>query len=83
MSAGQTPAIEALDLRKRYRAEEELLRGVPFRVEPGTSLAYLGRNGGAHSLSLLALKPVRASRHPSTRFWVVAPMSRKRLRARV
>ena len=38
---------------------------------------------GAHSISLLALKAVRASRHSSRPVWVVAPMPRKRLGRRV
>jgi hypothetical protein len=38
---------------------------------------------GAHTISLLALKPVRASRHTPARIWVVAPMPRAGLRRRV
>ncbi|MFL5974081.1 MAG: hypothetical protein ACJ76G_02915 [Solirubrobacterales bacterium] len=43
MTKLQTPAIEPLDLRKRYRDGTEVLRGVSFAVQPGTSFTYLGR----------------------------------------
>jgi len=43
MTKLQTPAIEPLDLRKRYRDGTEVLRGVSFAVQPGTIFTYLGR----------------------------------------
>jgi len=39
MNKLQTPAIEALELRKRYRDGTEVLRGVSFAVEPERSSA--------------------------------------------
>jgi ABC-2 type transport system ATP-binding protein len=55
MSKLQTPAIQALDLRKRYRDGTEVLRGVSFAVEPGTIFGYLGRNGAGKSTTVRIL----------------------------
>jgi ABC-2 type transport system ATP-binding protein len=55
MSKLHTPAIEALDLRKRYRDGTEVLRGVSFAVEPGAIFGYLGRNGAGKSTTVRIL----------------------------
>ena len=55
MNKLQTPAIEALELRKRYRDGTEVLRGVSFAVEPGTIFSYLGRNGAGKSTTVRIL----------------------------
>jgi ABC-2 type transport system ATP-binding protein len=55
MTKPQTPAIEALDLGKRYRDGNEVLRGVSFAVEPGTIFGYLGRNGAGKSTTVRIL----------------------------
>jgi ABC-2 type transport system ATP-binding protein len=55
MTKLQTPAIEALDLRKRYRDGTEVLRRVSFAVEPGTIFGYLGRNGAGKSTTVRIL----------------------------
>jgi len=51
----RTPAIETLDLCKRYRDGTEVLRGVSFAVEPGTIFGYLGRNGAGKSTTVRIL----------------------------
>jgi ABC-2 type transport system ATP-binding protein len=55
MTHPQAAAIEALDLRKRYRDGTEVLRGVSFAVEPGTIFGYLGRNGAGKSTTVRIL----------------------------
>ena len=55
MTKLKPPAIEALDLRKRYRDGTEVLRGVSFAVEPGTIFSYLGRNGAGKSTTVRIL----------------------------
>ena len=51
----QTPAIEALDVRKRYRDGTNVLRGVWFVVEPAPIFGYLGRNGAGNSTTVRVL----------------------------
>jgi ABC-2 type transport system ATP-binding protein len=55
VNAIDTPAIEALGLRKSYRGGKDVLRGVSFAVEPGTIFAYLGRNGAGKSTTVRIL----------------------------
>ncbi|MFL5905548.1 MAG: hypothetical protein ACJ76Q_17315 [Solirubrobacteraceae bacterium] len=66
MTKLQTPAIEALDLRKRYRHGTEVLRGVSFAVQPGTIFTYLGRGS--------------CSSHSTSKPWPPASRYRSRLR---
>ena len=84
MSAVQTPAIEALGLRKRYRDGKEVLRGVSFRVEPGTIFAYLGRNGAGKSttvrtLATLTLPTAGSARVEGLDVQTQAPAVRRRI----
>ncbi|HUP92517.1 MAG TPA: ATP-binding cassette domain-containing protein, partial [Solimonas sp.] len=49
--------IEFRDVRLRYSVDaQEALRGVSFTVEPGQTVAFVGKSGGGKS-SLLALLP--------------------------
>ena len=67
MSNSQTPTIEALEVRKRYRSGEEVLRGVSFSVEPGSIFAYLGRNGAGKSTTVRILATLTTPTEGSAR----------------
>jgi phospholipid/cholesterol/gamma-HCH transport system ATP-binding protein len=50
-SAGAPPMIEVRGLMKKI-GEQEILRGVDFRVEKGETLVIIGRSGGGKSVLL-------------------------------
>lgn len=54
MICPESPALEIVDLEKRYGALEAL-RGVDFRLERGERLAFLGPNGAGKTTLIRAL----------------------------
>jgi ABC-2 type transport system ATP-binding protein len=58
LSAATPPAIEVDGLDKRYGKDVHALRGVTFRVEPGTIFALLGPNGAGKSTTVRILTTV-------------------------
>jgi ABC-2 type transport system ATP-binding protein len=50
-SASATPAVEVVDLRRRY-GSFEAVRGISFEVRPGEVLALLGVNGAGKTSAL-------------------------------
>jgi len=54
VTGGERPAIEALDLRKRF-GDFEAVRGVTFDVQPGETFGFLGPNGAGKSTTISML----------------------------
>ena len=75
--AGASQSDRYLDDIAAAGLELQLVQDNPAYRFTSERAQRAGHKYGAHSISLLALKPVGGSRHTPTRIWVVAPMSRK------